>query len=230
MSLSIGILVSGRGSNMTAILKAVADGQLNAHVSVVLSNNPDAPALETARRYGVPALAINHRGLSREDHERQVLEKLSDYELDFLVLAGYMRILTPHFLQPFRDPSGYYRVINIHPSLLPAFPGAHGYEDAYAAGVERSGVTVHLVDEEMDHGPILMQGEFPRLPADTLDEFKARGLALEHEIYPAVLSKIGAGGIELALAGRPVCVQAKALHAGRKRDPVSTSSMETQNQ
>lgn len=198
VKLSLGILVSGRGSNMAAILQSIKEGRLDARVAVVLSNNPQAQALETAREYGVPAVAIASKGLPREEHERLVLDELFRYELDFVVLAGYMRVLSPLFLQAFADPAGYYRVINIHPSLLPAFPGASGYEDAFAANVPLSGVTVHLVDEKVDHGPILAQRSFAREAGDTLESFKARGLAIEHQIYPAVLQELACGGIELA--------------------------------
>ncbi|HEY9791086.1 MAG TPA: formyltransferase family protein, partial [Candidatus Obscuribacterales bacterium] len=112
-------------------------------------------------------------------------------------LAGYMRVLTPAFLQQFRHADGYFNVINIHPSLLPAFPGAHGYEDAFNYGVKISGVTIHLVDEHVDHGPILAQAAFERYDDDTLETFKARGLELEHKLYPAVLQEIARNGIKL---------------------------------
>lgn len=197
MSICLAVLVSGRGSNMKAILEARAQGRLDASISVVLSNNPDAPALEIARQYGVPAVAVSHKGLTREQHEKKVLEELGKYKIDFVVLAGYMRILTSQFLNAFRHPSGYFRVINIHPSILPAFPGASGYEDAFAYGVRISGVTVHLVDEQVDHGPILAQACFVREDDDTLESFRARGLELEHRLYPSVLQSIALQGINL---------------------------------
>ena len=139
MSIRLAILVSGRGSNLEAILKAIKDGALDAKVEVVLSNNPAALALPVARKYGVHAVAVDNAGLKRTDHEKAVLAELSLYEIDYVVLAGYMRILSPTFLQAFKDPRGFYRVINIHPSLLPAFPGANAYEDAFNAGVRESG-------------------------------------------------------------------------------------------
>jgi phosphoribosylglycinamide formyltransferase-1 len=197
MLIKIAILVSGRGSNMEAILRAIKNNQLQAKVEVVISNNPEALALSTARKYGVHAVAIDSKGLSREEHERRVLSELAMHEIDYVVLAGYMRLLSAKFLQEFRHRHGYYRVINIHPSLLPAFPGASAYEDAFAAGVKQSGITIHLVDEKMDHGPILSQKSFPRLDGDTIDTFKARGLQIEHELFPACLQEIASGGIVL---------------------------------
>lgn len=200
MPIAIAILISGRGSNMKAILEAIARGELDARVSVVLSNNPTAPGLEIAAVHGVPTVCVPSKGKTREQHEKEVIETLKNYEIDYVVLAGYMRVLTPLFLSAFKSPEGYFRVINIHPSLLPAFPGASGYEDAFAAGVTKSGITIHLVDEEVDHGPILAQAEFDRLPDDTVETFKARGLALEHQLFPRVLQQIATQGIKLTVA------------------------------
>lgn len=182
---------------MKAILEASSSGALKATVPVVLSNNADAPALDTAKKFGVQTAGISHRGLSREAHEDLLLKQLATYEVDYVVLAGYMRILTSHFLRNFRDPAGYFRVINIHPSILPAFPGANAYEEAFAYGVRLSGITVHLVDEQVDHGPIIAQESFERLDSDSLETFKSRGLAVEHRLYPAVLQRVALNGIHL---------------------------------
>ncbi len=197
MLINLAILVSGRGSNMEAILAAIKSNQISAKVPVVISNNPEALALVKARQYGVHAVAIDHHGISREEHERRVLQELSLHKIDYVVLAGYMRLLTPAFLQEFRDPKGHYRVINIHPSLLPAFPGANAYEEAFDYGVRVSGVTIHLVDEAMDNGMILAQRSFPRYTDDTLEAFKSRGLQIEHELYPACLQQIAEQGISV---------------------------------
>ncbi len=197
MSLKLAVLVSGRGSNLLAILEAIARGELSASVEVVISNVAGAPALEIARRFRVPGVVVESQGLTRQAHEERLRESLAGYQIDLLVLAGYMRVLTPGFLKSFQDPAGYYRVINIHPSLLPAFPGTHAYEDAFAYGVRVSGITVHLVDDQVDHGPILAQEPFPRLEADTLEDFKARGLAVEHALFPAVLQRIAREGIKI---------------------------------
>ena len=197
MTIRIAVLVSGRGSNLEAILQAIKDGELNAKVDTVISNRPDALALHVARKYGVHALAIDQQGISRQEHETRLLEELLQYPIDYIVLAGYMRVLSPHFLKHYKDPGGYYRVVNIHPSLLPAFPGASAYEDAFNAGVRTAGVTVHLVDEEVDQGPILAQESFPRLEDDTLETFKARGLVVEHKLFPKTLKQIAENGVRI---------------------------------
>jgi len=184
---------------MQAILDAIASRELKARVTVVLSNNPNAGALEIAKDYGIRTVCVPSKGKTREEHEAEVLKALSMYEIDFVVLAGYMRVLTPTFLRAFWSSEGYFRVINIHPSLLPEFPGANAYEDAFNAGATKGGVTVHLVDEEVDHGPILAQEEFERLPDDTLESFKARGLAIEHKLYPRVLQEVASKGIKLTV-------------------------------
>jgi len=182
MPLQLAILGSGRGSNAKAILEAIQRGELDAHVVCLISNMADAPVLKIAADFGIPAIPVPHVGLTREAHEAKLLEALKPYKIDYLVLAGYMRLMTPKFLKAFEN-----RVINIHPSLLPAFTGTHGYEDAYHYGVKVSGVTVHFVDEGLDTGPIIVQEAFPRMENDTLESFKARGLALEHALYPEAL-------------------------------------------
>lgn len=197
MPIRLAILVSGRGSNMSAILKAIEEGRLNAAVSLVFSNNPQAPALETARAHGVPVESVASAGRKRAEHEALTLATLSRHQIDYVVLAGYMRVLTGDFLRHFACDQGYYRIINIHPSLLPAFPGANAYEDAFNYGVRLSGITVHLVDEKVDHGPILSQQSFPRLESDTFETFRQRGLSVEHELYPKVLQSIAEEGVKL---------------------------------
>jgi len=185
MPLQLAILASGRGTNAKAILEAIQRGDLDAEVVCLISNKADASALQIASDFGIPAISVPHEGLSREAHEAKLLKALQPFKIDYLVLAGYMRLMTPQFLKSFTN-----RVINIHPSLLPAFAGTHGYEDAYHYGVKVSGVTVHFVDEGMDTGPIIAQETFPRLESDTLETFKARGLALEHALYPKVLQSL----------------------------------------
>ncbi len=186
MSLKIAILASGRGSNAKAILDAIEVGALDATVQCLISNVDEAPVLEIGKNAGLQTLVIPHKGLSRETHEAKLLAHLANFEIDYLVLAGYMRIMTPGFIKQFQGEN-HYRIINIHPSLLPAFLGTSGYEDAYHYGVKLSGVTVHFVDEGTDTGPILMQATFPRHDKDSLADFKARGLAVEHELYPKAL-------------------------------------------
>jgi len=193
MSINLGFMCSGRGSNLRAILEAIAEGRLDAHPAIVISNDPMAKALSVAKESGVRAVCIPSTGLSRGDHEQKVLEVLETEALDFLVLAGYMRILSETFLREFKDPRGFYRIVNIHPSLLPAFPGKSAYEEAFNYGVKVSGITIHLVDEKIDHGFILAQEAFPRYDDDTLATFKARGLAVEHKLFPEVLQILAQG-------------------------------------
>ena len=197
VSIKIAVLISGRGSNLNAIIQAVEDGRLDAEIATVVSNKEDAFGLTIASQHGIETFALSHKGMKRQEHEKKLLEYLDTKDIDFIVLAGYMRVLSPFFLKRFQDPEGFFRVINIHPSLLPAFPGTRGYEEAYEYGVKVSGVTVHLVDEKVDHGPILAQEPFPRFTDDTLETFCARGLSVEHALYPAVLQQVAKEGIKV---------------------------------
>ncbi|MBA3992372.1 MAG: phosphoribosylglycinamide formyltransferase [Cyanobacteria bacterium DS2.3.42] len=195
MSLNIAVLASGRGSNLEAILDAIAQGKLDAKVQLVLVNVAGAGAVDIASKHGVATAVVPNAGLSRQEHEEKVVAELKKHQLDFIVLAGYMRVLSPNLLSHFKDNRGFFKVINIHPSLLPSFPGIRGYEEAYEYGVKIAGVTVHLVDEKVDHGPILAQATFTRSPDDTLESFKARGLKIEHELFPQVLQSIAQDGV-----------------------------------
>ncbi|HEY8461818.1 MAG TPA: phosphoribosylglycinamide formyltransferase, partial [Blastocatellia bacterium] len=186
----IGILISGRGSNMLALIQATADGRVpEAEVAIVISNVPEAAGLERARERGVEAIALDHRGKTREEHDRAMAAELRAREVDLVCLAGYMRLLSPWFTREFER-----RILNIHPSLLPAFPGLNAQRQAIEYGVKISGCTVHLVDEELDHGPIIKQAAVPVLPDDTEETLSARILAEEHRIYPEAVA--------LALSGR----------------------------
>jgi phosphoribosylglycinamide formyltransferase-1 len=193
MPINLAFMASGRGSNLEAILEAIRTKQLDAVPKIVITNDVQARALSVAKDYGVRAIGISSLGRSRAEHEKEILEVLSTEQIDFLVLAGYMRILSESFLEPFKDPRGFYRVVNIHPSLLPAFPGKNSYEDAFLHGVKVSGITIHFVDGQVDHGPILAQEAFPRFEDDTLQAFKARGLAVEHKLFPKVLQQLAEG-------------------------------------
>jgi phosphoribosylglycinamide formyltransferase-1 len=186
-------MCSGRGSNLRAILQAIQEKRLDAHASIVICNDPSAKAIHVAKEFGVRAVCIPSHGLSRGDHEKQVFEVLETENLDFIVLAGYMRILSEVFLAHFKDERGFFRVVNIHPSLLPAFPGKSAYEEAFNYGVKLSGITIHLVDEKVDHGYILAQEAFPRYDDDTLATFKDRGLAVEHRLFPETLQTLAKG-------------------------------------
>lgn len=195
MSINIAVLASGRGSNLEAILDSIAAGKLDAKVQLVLVNVPGAGAIDIANKHGVRTAVVPNAGLSRKEHEEKVVAELKKHDLDFVVLAGYMRVLSSAFLANFKDPRGFFKVINIHPSLLPAFPGIRGYEEAFEYGVKIAGVTVHLVDEKVDHGPILAQATFSREADDTIESFKARGLKIEHELFPQVLQNIAKNGV-----------------------------------
>lgn len=196
MPLKIAIMASGRGSNADAILQAVQQGRLDAKVQCLICNVEGAPVLDLAKRAGIQAFLVPHRHLSRADHEARLLECIQQFDIDYLILAGYMRLMTSDFLRAFRAPD-HYRIVNIHPSLLPAFPGPHAYEDAFDYGVKVSGITVHFVDEEMDNGPIILQETFPRLDSDTLEAFRKRGLAIEHQLYPRALQLLAENRIRL---------------------------------
>lgn len=182
----VAVLASGRGSNMTALLDAARDPAYPATIALVLSNNPDAPALRTAAGAGIAARAVDHRPFrgDREAHERAIDAALQEFGIGCVCLAGYMRLLTPWLTGRW---SG--RMLNIHPSLLPAHPGLHTHARVLEAGDTRHGCTVHLVTEGMDEGPILGQAIVPVLPGDTPDILGARVLAEEHRLYPAVLAR-----------------------------------------
>ncbi len=175
----LGILISGRGSNMVALADAVRDGRVpGAEVALVISDQADAAGLASAKARGVETLVIERRGRSREDHDREIAEALGEHQIDIICLAGYMRLLSPEFIATFRN-----RILNIHPSLLPRFPGLHPHKQALEAGVAASGCTVHYVDETLDGGPIIAQRTVPVLPGDTEESLAARILEQEHKLY-----------------------------------------------
>lgn len=179
----LGVLISGRGSNLQAIIEAIADRRLDATVAVVISNRGDAGGLERARRANIETLVMPHgEHASREAYDRALVEALKARSIDVVCLTGFMRLLSPVFIEAF--PSA---ILNVHPSLLPAFPGAHAQRDALAHGVKVSGVTVHLVDTELDAGPIVLQAAVSVEPGDTAETLAARILAEEHRIYPEAI-------------------------------------------
>src|SRR6202051_2119291 len=191
---NLGILLSGRGSNFVAIADSVAAGRIpNARIAVVISNRADAPGLETARQRGLNALVISSKDKPREEHDREVVSALLDSKFDLICLAGYMRLLSPWFVQQF--PA---KILNIHPSLLPAFPGLEAQEQAFAYGVRVSGCTVHLVDEELDHGPIIVQKTVPVLDRDDEHTLAARILEQEHIAYTEAINIVLGGKFEIA--------------------------------
>lgn len=180
----IGILISGRGSNMLALAAAVRNGRIpDAEIALVISNVADAGGLVKAAELGIPTLVLDHRGKTREEHDRAMAEHLKAAQVDVVCLAGYMRLLSPWFTAEF-----HHRILNIHPSLLPAFPGLHAQRQALEYGVKFTGCTVHLVDEHLDHGPIIKQAVVPVLPDDTEESLAARILVEEHRSYPEAVT------------------------------------------
>jgi phosphoribosylglycinamide formyltransferase-1 len=181
----IAILISGRGSNMVAILDAIGEGRLDADAAVVISNVESAPGLTKARERGVETVVISHRGLTREEHDNKIVAELERRGVSLVCLAGYMRLLGPFFVRAFEN-----RILNIHPSLLPAFPGIDAQRQALSHGVKITGCTVHLVDQELDHGPIVMQRPVEVLDDDTVETLSDRILQQEHRIYPEAIARV----------------------------------------
>ena len=189
----LAILLSGRGSNFAAIQDAIVRGELDAEIVCVISNRPNAPGIERARALGLPAHVIDHRSFdSREAHESEVLRVLADARPDFIALAGYMRLLSPAFIAAYPM-----RILNIHPSLLPAFPGVDAQAQAIAYGVKVSGCTVHLVDENLDAGPIIVQRVVAVRDDDDASSLSARILDEEHIAYVDALKKLAEGGYRI---------------------------------
>lgn len=189
----LGILLSGRGSNFLAIHRAIVDGRIRgAEIAVVLSNKPEAPGLDAARSLGLKARAIAQEGKgpeARAAHDARMISALKDYEVDLVCLAGYMRIITPAFVEAFPN-----RILNVHPSLLPAFPGLEAQHQAFDYGVKVAGCTVHFVDEAVDHGVIVLQKTVLVLDEDTAEALAARILEQEHIAYPEAIVRVLSGG------------------------------------
>jgi len=186
----LAVLISGRGSNLQAIIDAIGDGRLRAQIAVVISNVEGAQGLARAHAAGIPTRVRPHRqGATREAYDSELAETLRQQEVDLVCLAGFMRLLSSPFIDAFPN-----RILNIHPSLLPAFPGLDAQLQALQYGVQVTGVTVHLVDTQLDGGPIVMQAVVPVLPVDTLDTLAARILAEEHRVYPEAIQRVLDGG------------------------------------
>ena len=188
----IGILLSGRGSNFEAIARQIDEGKLNAEIAVVVSNVESAPGLQRARDRGLNVFSASSKGLSREAFDRQVIHVLEEKCVHLVCLAGFMRLLSPSFIQTFRN-----RILNIHPSLLPAFPGLDAQRQALEYGVKVSGCTVHFVDEGLDSGPIVLQAVVPVLDGDTEESLSTRILEQEHQIYPKAIQYVLDGQIRV---------------------------------
>ena len=190
---NLGILLSGRGSNFQAIAQNVRAGRIpSARIAVVISNRAEAAGIETARNLGLTALVIPSKGKERQYHDSEMVSALHEHAVDFICLAGYMRLLSPWFVRQFPG-----RILNIHPSLLPAFPGLEAQEQAFAYGVRVTGCTVHFVDEELDHGPIVVQKAVPVLDTDDERSLSLRILEQEHIAYSEAINIVLEGNYEI---------------------------------
>jgi phosphoribosylglycinamide formyltransferase 1 len=188
----LGILLSGRGSNFEAIADSVKAGRLHAKIAIVISNRADAPGLELAKQRGLNTVLIPSKGRVREEHDAEVVAALKQAQVDLICLAGYMRLLSPDFIRAFPN-----RIINIHPSLLPAFPGMDAQKQALEYGVKVTGCTVHFVDEHLDHGAIILQKTVPVLDGDDVHSLSARILEQEHAAYSEAIGLLLSGEVEI---------------------------------
>jgi phosphoribosylglycinamide formyltransferase 1 len=190
---NIGILLSGRGSNFQAIADSISAGRIrDARISLVISNKPDARGIEAAQHRGLKAIVMPAKGKTREDHDREMVAALHEHKVELICLAGYMRLLSPWFVQQFPQ-----RILNIHPSLLPAFPGLEAQQQAFAYGVKVAGCTVHFVDEELDHGAIVIQKSVPVLDSDDEHSLSKRILEQEHIAYSEAIDLVLNGQYEI---------------------------------
>ena len=189
----MGVLCSGRGSNLQSIMEAAAAGKINAQIGIVLADKPEAKALQRAKDAGIKAVCVDRKQYaSRQEFEEALAAELEKAGVTLVILAGFMRILSPYFVRKFAG-----RILNIHPSLLPSFGGAHAHRDVLAYGVKVSGCTVHFVDEGMDSGPIILQAAVPVLDDDTEDTLAARVLEQEHLIYPKAIALVADGKVKI---------------------------------
>jgi len=206
--LDVAILISGQGSNLQALITACAEPDFPARIVVVISNNPEAYGLEHAKNAGLPTAVINHRDFEdREIFENAIDEELKNHKAKFICLAGFMRILEARFVNRWKD-----RILNIHPSLLPAFKGLHTQERALEAGVRFTGCTVHIVRPEMDDGPIILQAAVAVDPEDTAENLSAKTLKLEHTIYPEALKLMAMGRV--SISGNKAIIEKAAYPKG----------------
>ncbi len=186
MSRKLGVLISGRGSNLKAIIDAINDRRLDASIAVVISNRADAPGLDHAAGAGIDTLVLSHKAHgSREDYDRALVDALETRGVEVVCLAGFMRLLSPVFVDAFPD-----RILNIHPSLLPKYPGLRPQQQALDEGATESGATVHIVNKDLDAGPVVLQQAVPVIAGDTADTLAARILEVEHQLYPRAIQQV----------------------------------------
>jgi len=199
--INIGVLASGRGTNLQAIIEAIEEGKIEGRISIVISDNPDAYALKRARQHNIETRYINFKEFkNREDYDKEIIKALEEKKIDLVVLAGYMRIISPYFSKMYKN-----RIINIHPALLPSFPGLHAQRQAVEHGVKISGCTVHFVDEGVDSGPVILQKAVEVKDDDTEESLAERILKEEHQIYPRAIQLFSQG--RLVIKGRKVFIE-----------------------
>ena len=199
--INIGVLASGRGTNLQVIIEAIKEGKIEGRISIVISDNPDAYALKRARQHNIETRYINFKEFkNREDYDKEIIKALEEKKIDLVVLAGYMRILTPYFINVYKN-----KIMNIHPALLPSFPGLHAQRQAVEYGVKISGCTVHFVDEGVDSGPIILQKSVEVKAADTEESLAEKILKEEHQIYPRAIQLFSQG--RLVIKGRKVFIR-----------------------
>ncbi|MBI2167384.1 MAG: phosphoribosylglycinamide formyltransferase [Candidatus Omnitrophica bacterium] len=188
----LAIFVSGNGTNMENLLCRIREGKVRAEASLVVSDNPGAYALERAKKFGVESVVVDRKKFdSKENFEAEIQRRLAAKKIDYVILAGFMRILSPSFVRAYRD-----RILNIHPALLPDFPGAHAIQEAWEAKVRKTGVTVHFVDEGVDTGPVILQREVAVEANDTLESLEKKIHAVEYEIYPEAINLVLKGEVK----------------------------------
>ena len=205
--LNLVVLISGGGTNLQSLIDAIRNGELHAEISAVFSNEPKAYGLERAKKAGIPTCVLSHKDyLERSEYDADLADRIDRYPLDYLVLAGFMRILSAGFVRRFQD-----RILNIHPALLPKYKGTNTHQRALDAGETEHGATVHLVTEELDDGPNLLQARVPILKGDTAETLQQRVLKEEHRIYPAAIQKLATGAMKIQ--------NGEVTHAGNKTEP-----------
>ncbi|MBE3090955.1 MAG: phosphoribosylglycinamide formyltransferase [Candidatus Atribacteria bacterium] len=198
---NIGVLVSGRGTNLQAIIEAIEEGKIEGEIKVVISDNPDAYALKRAQQYHINTRYINFKEFkNREDYDKEIIKTLKEKKIELVVLAGYMRILSPYFIRTYKN-----KIINIHPALLPSFPGLHAQRQTFEYGAKVSGCTVHFVDEGVDSGPIILQKAVEVSDDDTEESLAEKILKEEHQIYPRAIQLFSEG--RLIIKGRRVFIK-----------------------
>lgn len=197
---NIAVLISGSGTNLQSIINHIKRGALKCNLAVVISNKTDAYGLKRAEKAKIPNYFVDHKDISREEHEKKIIEILKKHKVDLVVLAGYMRIISQYFINQYKN-----RIINIHPALLPAFPGIDGYGDTFKYGCKVGGCTIHFIDSGVDTGPIIIQKINPIKENDTLNSFKNRGLKIEYQALPEAIGLFCSG--KLKIEGRRVKIK-----------------------